>query len=300
MGFSAILDHWSALLAFGPRRQQPSSASASRRPIRSHKTNSEISSFGPGTSSNPLVVDKQSNSSHSRKRSAPIYIHGDDEQHQPAPKKIKFDLAHNKTVEFKKTAAPRSITPAIINTAEENHEYTIDDGFCMSGALTTSSPPRSNANKRVRSLKIQDDACVARSDVHSGVAAMPFKILDSQDLFGLKLFIGPFPWKLLIGFNTTFLGVQRALDHARQTILSGEAVGMSYDEILIDALAKRGGTSEGQKKVKYVEDMIAVINWDDGAWDEEYWNMVWSKSSFWEGRSEAFKEATQETIDEPV
>ena len=46
--------------------------------------------------------------------------------------------------------------------------------------------------------------------------------------------------------------------------------------------------------MEYAEDMIPVVGEGEEGFDEEYWVMVWSKGSFWEGLSPSTKEAVYE------
>ena len=123
---------------------------------------------------------------------------------------------------------------------------------------------------------------------------MPFKIVSKNDLRALNIFEHRFP-ENIIGddFKITYLGIQRAVEDAEETLLCNNAYGLTYDEILVGQLARRAGTFFGFKKVDYVEDMIPVVGEGDDGFDEEYWAMVRSKGSFWQGLSAATKEAIE-------
>ena len=243
---------------------------------------------------------KHRQGSTSLKRSRHFSIHHDAKQQQDSSeRKVRFDLTQNEVRECRKKAPPSlRAKQSRVGATWGAHHPGVND--YMSGSLVSSATAPHRCASRSHLLRITDDQTVAWFGLDVAVEAMPFKIVSTVDLRALNIFEDPFPDDIIgDDFQTTYLGIQRAIEDAEDAMRYENHGELSYDEILVGELAWRAGLFPGVEKVEYVENMVPIIGEGDGNFDEEYWVMVWGQGAIWDQLSGATKEAIAErnTVD---
>lgn len=216
------------------------------------------------------------NSDRSRKRSASpsTSIHHDtddnEEQQQSSPprKKVRFLEEYESDVDSESKNEPDSTSAsptspnvdlaASADTATTNpddwegecplEEHVPGVNDIMAGGIGTFSPPRQLATYPA-SIST-DDTSVSRLTIEAAVEAMPYCILDREKLAELDLFQLAFPATIPHQFQTTYLGVQRALNDAYASVFRGGSGGNMaevFDAVLLKEIWRRAGWFEKER-----------------------------------------------------